>query len=181
MVISLFAGLGVSSFAVTQGVLTYEISDGEATITDCDESATGELIIPDTLDGCPVTCIGDFAFFKCISLTSITIPGSVTRIDNSTFWSCTGLKSVIISDGVEEIGQAAFRKCTGLTSISIPDSVTIIETEAFDSCSSLTSIDIPDYRRVLPYLTSKALALCLLRWFCSRRRLFLLYQNQQEH
>ena len=135
MVISLFAGLGVSSFAVTQGVLTYEISDGEATITDCDESATGELIIPDTLDGCPVTCIGDFAFFKCISLTSITIPGSVT----------------------------------------------IIETEAFDSCSSLTSIDIPDYRSVLPYLTSKALALCLLRWFCSRRRLFLLYQNQQEH
>ena len=148
MVISLFAGLGVSSFAVTQGVLTYEISDGEATITDCDESATGELIIPDTLDGCPVTCIGDFAFFKCISLTSITIPGSVTRIDNSTFWSCTGLKSVIISDGVEAIGQAAFRKCTGLTSISIPDSVTIIETEAFDSCSSLTSIDIPDYAAI---------------------------------
>ncbi|MEN8865530.1 MAG: hypothetical protein ABF381_08105, partial [Akkermansiaceae bacterium] len=32
--------------------------DGEITITDCDTTATGELVIPDTIDGFPITSIG---------------------------------------------------------------------------------------------------------------------------
>ena len=54
--------------------LTYTTTDGEVTITDCDEAASGELVIPDTIEGNPVTSIGDFAFSNCSSLTSITIP-----------------------------------------------------------------------------------------------------------
>jgi len=49
-------------------------------ITDCDTAASGELVIPDTIEGNPVTSIGRFAFFHCHSLTSITFLGDALFI-----------------------------------------------------------------------------------------------------
>ena len=72
--------LSSSVLAGTLGDLTYEIADGQVTITDCNEAAAGELIIPDEIEGLPVTSIGDRAFWGCYRLTSITIPDSVTSI-----------------------------------------------------------------------------------------------------
>ena len=98
----------------------------------------GDLIIPNS-----VTSIGDYAFYCCTGLTSITIPDSVTSIGDRAFDGCTGLTSVTIGNGVTSIGEAAFRGCSALTSITIPDSVTSIGDRAFDGCSGLTSITIP--------------------------------------
>ena len=55
------------------GLLTWTTTNEEVTITDCDQAAAGELVIPDTIEGNPVTSIGDYAFRSCTSLTSITI------------------------------------------------------------------------------------------------------------
>lgn len=57
--------------AATYGVLTYTVTNGEVTITDCSTSAAGELVIPSTIEGYPVTSIGNYAFRYCSSLTSI--------------------------------------------------------------------------------------------------------------
>ena len=84
------------------------------------------------------------AFGYCSSLTSITIPDSVTSIGDEAFSKCSGLTSVTIGNSVTNIGQWAFYSCSNLTSITIPDSVTSIGYEAFCYCSSLTSITIPD-------------------------------------
>jgi len=82
------------------GDLTYTTTNGKVTITDCDNGATGELVIPDTIEGNPVISIGDNAFGDCENLTSITIPESVTSIGIRAFWSCTSLTSITIPESV---------------------------------------------------------------------------------
>ncbi len=77
------------------------------------------------------------AFYNCTSLTSITIPDSVTSIGAQAFWACKNLASVTIPDSVTSIGSSAFYNCTNLASITIPDSVTSIGNNAFDGCTSL--------------------------------------------
>ena len=91
-----------------------------------------------------VTSIGDYAFYGCTSLTSITISDSVTSIGDSAFGGCTSLTSITIPNSVTSIGNNAFERCKSLTSITIPDSVTQIDYYAFEGCTSLTSITIPD-------------------------------------
>ena len=88
------------------------------------------------------TNIENSAFSGYTSLTSITIPDSVTSIGDYAFEDCSGLKSVTIGDGVTSIGFAAFRGCSNLTSITIPDSVTSIGSSAFEACTDLASVTI---------------------------------------
>ena len=142
--------------------LTMELSadDSYYIVTDCPEDKT-EVVIPDSYWGKPVKVIGYSAFEDCSSLTSITIPNSVTSIGSSAFRNCISLtsvscpayaisyipkgnlKTVIITSG-ESIGSYTFRNCISLTSITIPDSVTSIGDYVFRNCSSLASITIPN-------------------------------------
>ena len=91
-----------------------------------------------------VTSIGERAFYYCSRLTSVTIPNSVTSIGNYAFENCSGLTSITIPNSVAGIGDGAFYRCKGLTSITIPNSVTSIGGAAFSGCSGLTSVTIPN-------------------------------------
>ena len=128
----------------TSGDYEYALlDDGTIEITKYNGSAD-HLAIPATLDGKTVTAIGDYAFARCYSLISVSIPDSVTSIGDGAFYSCSSLTSVSIPDSVTAIGDSAFGCCSSLTSVSIPDSVTAIESWAFYACSSLTSVSIPN-------------------------------------
>ena len=120
-----------------------------------------------------VKTIPSNAFKNCNSITTITLPDSVTSIGDYAFYGCSsliefsgkyasedgrcliidgtlhsfapaGLTNYTIPNSVTSIGSYAFYGCSSLTSITIPDSVTSIGWYAFADCSSLTSVTIPD-------------------------------------
>lgn len=91
-----------------------------------------------------VTSIGDYAFYACLKLNSVTLHGDVKSIGGYVFQDCTKLTAVEIPEGVTSIGYRAFAGCSGLTSVTIPESVTSIGSGAFYDCSSLiTGVTIP--------------------------------------
>ena len=107
----------------------------------------GDIMIPEIVVFNELTYrverIGDMAFSECYSLTSITIPNSVTTIGSGAFKHCESLTSITIPDSLTSIGEETFLDCESLTSITIPDGVTSIGEWAFAGCESLTSITIP--------------------------------------
>ena len=148
--------LVVLSGCSKEPILKYEIKGNTVTITDCDESASGKLVIPAKIEGNPVTSIGDGAFSWCWRLTTIEVgEGNVnfTEVNGVLF---NAEKTVLLTypagkkganytipDGVTSIGISAFTNSQFLRSITIPDSVTSIGVRAFNR-SGLTSITIPD-------------------------------------
>ena len=81
--------------------------------------------------------IGDYAFSGCSSLTSLTLPSSVTSIGGHAFAWCSGLTSLTLPSSVTSIGGHAFESCSGLTSLTLPSSVTEIDRSAFERCNNL--------------------------------------------
>ena len=89
-----------------------------------------------------VTSIGEYAFYECSELNSISIPNSVTTVEACAFTRCSGLTTLTIPNSVTTIKGGGFFQCSGLTSLTIPKSVTSIEHEAFSYCYGLTSLNV---------------------------------------
>ena len=85
----------------------YEILDGEVTITGVKTDVGGVLTIPATLDGYPVTAIGEIAFKDCVNVTDVIIPESVSTIGNNAFYRCMALTNVFYGGTQEQWGLVA--------------------------------------------------------------------------
>lgn len=127
----------------------------------------GNVEIPPTINGVPVTSIGESAFWVgrdkitsvtipegvtsigriafngCGSLGSVAIPASVTDIGETAFGTCYKLKNVTIPYGVTSVSSALFSYCTSLERVTIPESVTSVGDSVFGACEALTNVRIP--------------------------------------
>lgn len=124
-------------------------TDGKLSILDLSDAKIvegGSAYYSDRDDGFIYTSndkLGDYVFFDCSGLTSLTLPSSVTKIGCYALSNCIGLTSLTLPSSVTEIGEHAFLNCRGLTNFTIPSGVTSIGTSAFFCCYGLISLTIP--------------------------------------
>lgn len=149
--VAMFGGIASAAYE-KEGFLTFQIEGDGAVLIKCDESATGEITVPDAIGGVPVKRIasaellgGRFgAFGSCEGITKLNLPDSITQIDDAAFIYCSKLAEINIPAGVTEIGSNCFDGCESLKKIDIPDGVKSIGNNAFAGCKSLEEITIPE-------------------------------------
>ena len=147
--IIILTALCISASAETFGDLTYTVADSEITITGCDDSAT-DVVIPENIGDYPVTAIGDGAFANHNSITSVTIPESITKVGNSAFGSCEGLEKVFWNaDNIADFDYSSYvfynsgSEENGME-IVFGNNVTKVPAYIFDGCTGLTSVTISE-------------------------------------
>ena len=108
---------------------TYSINEstGEVTITNC-ISGKRDVIIPDEIEGYPVTTIGDYAFAgygRTVHHMTVKLPSSLATIKQYAFSACSSLREIEFPASLKTIGQYAFNDCRLLGSVDIPDGVSV--------------------------------------------------------
>lgn len=91
-----------------------------------------------------VTAIYEYVFQRKTSITNVTIPNTIKKIEENTFDECSSLQNVTLPNKLESIGKRAFHGCKSLRNIIIPNSVTFIGETAFWLCEKLETIIVPD-------------------------------------
>lgn len=156
LLISAAFGSGFAVFGEENAEFLYELSDdGTAEIT----KYTGggfEVNVPETIDGYPVTGIGEYAFLQLTDVTKITIPKSVTRIGENAFDECYSLKEIAVDENnsyysSDDKGVLFNKDRTELIQYPagsdekeyiIPGTAVKINSHAFTDCKNLETVTI---------------------------------------
>ncbi len=142
LILTALLSLFCSAYDYNEQSVLYSIGeDGLVTIEGYAGYAS-ELELPSEIDGHTVAYIADTAFFRNKTLSTVTVPETVTVIGKSAFEDCSALHTVIIK-GALEIGNSTFRGCDRLSNISLPSTLTSIGDSAFEGCIRLGTVYIP--------------------------------------
>lgn len=97
-----------------------------------------DIVIPDYIKS-----IGDCAFEKCKSITSVIIKNGVIRIGKWSFSDCESMSKVILPDTLKSIEDNAFSGCTSLREIKLPEGLNSIGWGCFSGCVNLQNMTVP--------------------------------------
>lgn len=122
--------------------LSYTSDGSSITITSCNTSVSGDVSIPDTIEGLPVTWLGEKAFIGCSQITKLTIPEGVIVIDVKCFFNCWNIQEFVLPSTLKAFGYQAFRTCRSMESITFPSQIKTIPDFLFLGCTSLKTVNI---------------------------------------
>lgn len=89
-----------------------------------------------------VTSIGDYAFYNCSGLLSISFPDCLTSIGEYAFYDCRGLTSISFPNSLALIGNSAFLGSENIKTVSFNESSPSIGSGAFSECRGLREVNI---------------------------------------
>ena len=142
LVSAMIVGMTGQAATLSHGDYQYTLNeDGTAVLTKYLGSQT-DLTLPDSLDGHPLTGIGNNAFYQSPALCSVMLPAGVKAIGASAFALCPELETVPLPEGLERIGYSAFFQCPFLKEVSLPATLLEIQSQAFSNCEGLTEISV---------------------------------------
>ena len=101
-------------------------------------------LITSVIVGSGVTSIGNWAFYKCNQINTVTLPDTITGIGYGSFSMCSSMESINLPDSISFISNNAFTHCYELTSIDLPNSLAVIGESAFWNCYGLKTMNIPE-------------------------------------
>lgn len=127
------------NFPTEQGALVYRTEDGHAEIISY-RGKDAILLLPDEIEGLPVTVIAKRAFAGNETIEEIVFPDSLVSVKNSAFRSCEELKKVTMNPRLKEIESEAFESCEKLEEVYFPDSPEFMGKHVFFECEALETI-----------------------------------------
>ena len=119
----------------------YTADGGEVTITDY-VGTSEHVLIPDTIDGLPVTALGNRAFYEK-TVTTVVVPDSVTEIGAACFSGDNYLVSLKLPDGLKRLPPASLESCMRLYDFDLPQSLEKIYSSVFEFNYYLTHLTLP--------------------------------------
>lgn len=148
---STFTAIAASEITYTSGDYQYALNnDGSAALVKCLSVISGEITLPEEIDGHTVIEIRANAFeLSANTLTEIVIPDSVKTLASSCFMGLKAIEEIVIGNGVATIPGLAFAKCLALKNVILGEKITEIGNDAFMGCSSLESIRFNDGLKTL--------------------------------
>lgn len=102
--------------------------------------AGGDVVVPDTIQGCPVQIIGTSAFVEATGITSLTFTETVKMLEISVGSGCDSLTDISLPQSLQVIWDGCFSGNDALEQVTIPLQVCYIGATNFYSCSNLKSI-----------------------------------------
>ena len=145
--------------------LRYKITDDDnAQVARQDKSLSGDIIIPETVMyegksytvnsivyptntvtyGGHTSISAEGGAFQGSSITSVTIPQTITSLPSCAFINCSSLQKVVLPETLTSIGFGCFAYCSSLSDIVLPANVSNVSEWALGGCSSLKTINIPE-------------------------------------
>ncbi len=104
--------------SIPQGKISYEIHDREAILLSY-EGSDQYLVLPEILDGCPVTSIAPKAFLGQRTITQLVLPVHLKVLGDWAFAHMTGLKILSLPPNHIRLEKQVFLDCPALWEIRV--------------------------------------------------------------
>lgn len=112
--------------------VTYKIKKGKALVDWVNRDLKGTVTIPESVNGYPVTEIGQYAFTDCVHITEIVLPDSIEWIYGNAFVNCTHLEKINIPCAL--VTSPVFQKCRRLKEVVLEENLEYLHHGVFSDC-----------------------------------------------